>query len=301
MATVAVSVQAVLAVFVVFCGVAGAMMPGQYGSQPPSPYMQGLLGGGATPLGGGMAPSAVPRAATMSGAAVAGPDIAAMLLQMQQDLAGVRARLNSQGATSGPEYDLRALTEDFASPQVQRSPAGSRFPFPDYVLHNLPGTMTVDNLVLHNFRAIPEWQELEHSQRGHPDRAGSLVYEFSILITLLGVLEMVRSGLTMIRRFFGYSNLPQEWVVALTCASDTLLYDVAWMHNLISARINCLVEFSRRGRDGLVALHQRYFAPSERPLVDAVTREFDEEYAKQRAKVTLKVLAEREAFSSIRP
>ncbi|EFJ45815.1 hypothetical protein VOLCADRAFT_105830 [Volvox carteri f. nagariensis] len=114
MATVAVSVQAVLAVFVVFCGVAGAMMPGQYGSQPPSPYMQGLLGGGATPLGGGMAPSAVPRAATMSGAAVAGPDIAAMLLQMQQDLAGVRARLNSQG------QDHSARLEQIAAVIVSR-------------------------------------------------------------------------------------------------------------------------------------------------------------------------------------
>ncbi|GLI62113.1 hypothetical protein VaNZ11_004647, partial [Volvox africanus] len=62
-------------------------------------------------------------------------------------------------------------------------------------------------------------------------------------------------------------------------------YDVAWMHNIISARINCLAEFSRRGRDGLVAFHQHYFAQLERPLLDDVTREFDAEYAKAKQEV----------------
>ncbi|EFJ50361.1 hypothetical protein VOLCADRAFT_88894 [Volvox carteri f. nagariensis] len=44
----------------------------------------------------------------MSGAAVAGPDIAAMLLQMQQDLAGVRARLNSQVNTAEGLFEVPA-------------------------------------------------------------------------------------------------------------------------------------------------------------------------------------------------
>ncbi|GLI60863.1 hypothetical protein VaNZ11_003080 [Volvox africanus] len=216
------------------------MTPGQYFSQH-----SGLMSGGNTPQGAAH-PGLAPRPMTTQGAP-AGPDIVAMLSQMQKDLASVSARLNSQGVTSGPDYDLRALLKDYASPQVQRSPNGARFPFPDYILHNLPGTMSVNNLVLHNYRGIPEWQELEHAQRGHPDRAGSLVYEMSILLTLLSVVELVRSGLSIVRRFLGYCNLRQDWLVALSCTCDTLLYDVAWMYNLITARINCLVEFSRRG------------------------------------------------------
>ncbi|GLI64810.1 hypothetical protein VaNZ11_008217 [Volvox africanus] len=254
------------------------------------------MSGGNTPLGA-VHPGSIPRQIPAQGAP-GGPDIVGMLTQMQQDLASVNARLNSQGATSGPEFDLRALLEDYASPQVQRSPSSARFLFPDFLLHNLPGTMSADNLVLHNYRGIPEWQHLEQAQRGHPDRTGSLVYEMSILLTLLSVVELVRSALSIIRRFIGHCNLRQDWLVALSCACDTLLYDVAWMYNIISARINCLAEFSHRGRDGLVTLHQRYFTQSERPLLDDVTWEFDAEYAKDRAKVTLRSLAEQEVHRS---
>ncbi|GLI65089.1 hypothetical protein VaNZ11_008526, partial [Volvox africanus] len=66
------------------------MTPEQYFSQH-----SGLMSGGNTPLGA-VHPGSMPRQISAQGAP-GGPDIVGMLSQMQQDLASVNARLNSQG------------------------------------------------------------------------------------------------------------------------------------------------------------------------------------------------------------
>ncbi|GIM08423.1 hypothetical protein Vretimale_12428 [Volvox reticuliferus] len=71
-------------------------------------------------------------------------------------------------------------------------------------------------------------------------------------------------------------------------------YNLQWVRELLSARINCLIEFSSRGRDGLVALHQRYFATAEHAIQDEVLQEYNDEFACARQKVSLKYLAEKE-------
>ncbi|GIL48062.1 hypothetical protein Vafri_4762 [Volvox africanus] len=75
---------------------------------------------------------------------------------------------------------------------------------------------------------------------------------------------------------------------------STILYCLQWARDLVQARVNCIGEFTVRGRDGLVALHHRYFAPAERILADSVTKEFDSEFARTKAKVNCKYLAEKE-------
>jgi hypothetical protein len=151
----------------------------------------------------------------------------------------------------------------------------------------------VNNMVLHNYQAFPEWQRLEHAQRAHTDRAGSLLYELGIMISLLSITDLLAAGLGVLISAAPYA-LQAGWAGATLGAYHTLNYDVGWMKAIISARINCLVEFSQRGREGLVALHHRYFAPAERSLADEVTREFDEEYARATQNVTIKALAEKE-------
>lgn len=49
-----------------------------------------------------------------------------------------------------------------------------------------------------------------------------------------------------------------------------------------------------RGRDGLVALHQRYFARAECPSHDEILRDYDDEFARAKQKASLKYRAEKE-------
>ena len=226
---------------------------------------------------------------------VPGTDISEALRSIQAQMASLEARFANGGAarnTAQNDYD--ALAEGYGSPQVQRSPVGERFPFPEDVLYNLPATMDMNNLVLHRYQVFPEWQALEQAQRGQPDRAGSLVYEMALAMTTLAIMSLLRDGLQQFKRCLAHCGLNARAQTVLDNSLDTFLYNTVWVSCITSARMNCIQEFSRKGRDGLVALHQRYFAPTERALADAVTKEFDEEYARARQKVTLKSLAEKE-------
>ncbi|GIL84502.1 hypothetical protein Vretimale_19031 [Volvox reticuliferus] len=92
----------------------------------------------------------------------------------------------------------------------------------------------------------------------------------------------------------GAHMLNPSWLTVASNSHRTMHYNLQWVRELLSARINCLIEFSSRGRDGLVALHQRYFAMAERAIQDEVLREYDDEFARARQKVSLKYLAEKE-------
>jgi hypothetical protein len=119
------------------------------------------------------------------------------------------------------------------------------------VLAELPaGEIGVNNMVLLNYKAFPEWRDLEHSQRGHPDRAGSLLYELGILMTILSISDLIAGGLDALIRSTVYMGMQQNWAGVALNTFRTLRYDVSWMHALASSRINCLIEFSSRGRDG---------------------------------------------------
>ena len=139
---------------------------------------------------------------------VPGTDISEALRSIQAQMASLEARFANGGAarnTAQNDYD--ALAEGYGSPQVQRSPVGERFPFPEDVLYNLPATMDMNNLVLHRYQVFPEWQALEQAQRGQPDRAGSLVYEMALAMTTLAIMSLLRDGLRQFKRCLAHCGL----------------------------------------------------------------------------------------------
>ena len=189
---------------------------------------------------------------------VPGTDISEALRSIQAQMASLEARFANGGAarnTAQNDYD--ALAEGYGSPQVQRSPVGERFPFPEDVLYNLPATMDMNNLVLHRYQVFPEWQALEQAQRGQPDRAGSLVYEMALAMTTLAIMSLLRDGLQQFKRCLAHCGLNARAQTVLDNSLDTFLYNTVWVSCITSARMNCIQEFSRKGRDGLVALYQR--------------------------------------------
>ncbi|GIL61524.1 hypothetical protein Vafri_15950 [Volvox africanus] len=240
-----------------------------------------------------------------------GTDVAAQLAaqmerltnMMEARLGALESRFAAQvpaGTTAGAGLDehLAVLEETYGSPAALRNPHGARFPFPEHVLHNLPAVMGSENLVLHRYQDFAEYQALDRVQRTSGDRAGSLLYELMISMTVFAVLEIVLAGVQELHAFFGGAGSAAgvsgdiRRITHNSCS--TILYCLQWARDLVQARVNCIGEFTVRGRDGLVALHHRYFAPAERILADSVTKEFDSEFARTKAKVNCKYLAEKE-------
>ncbi|GLI65214.1 hypothetical protein VaNZ11_008694 [Volvox africanus] len=202
-----------------------------------------------------------------------GPSVAeqqtALILQLQQQVQTLSIQLN-QGGQPGM-VDFEFLSRYYQDPRAQQSPETGRFPFPRRIISGLPsGGINANNLVLLNYKAFPEWRDLEHAQQGQPDRAGSLLYEFRILMTALSIAELTAAGLESLIKSGAHMGLNQSWLAVVSNTHRTLHYNMNWLRELISARINCIIEFSSRGRDGLVALHHRYFATAERAVRDDV-------------------------------
>ncbi|GLC33694.1 hypothetical protein PLESTM_000101200 [Pleodorina starrii] len=249
-------------------------------------------GGGQLPLGGGAAPSqGVPLQQQHQVPPAPVADTTAMLLHLQQQIGTLTAHVANQG---GADAAVLQSLRNLGNPRNQQSPPDARFPFPSWLMARLPERqIDVSNMVLHNYQAFPEWQRLEQAQRGHADRAGSLLYELGIMISLLAIADLMAAGVGVLLSAAPYA-LNANWAGATLGAFHTLNYDVGWMKAIISARINCLVEFSQRGRDGLVALHHRYFSSAERSLADEITRDFDEQFAVTKQRISLKAIAEKE-------
>ncbi|GLI67183.1 hypothetical protein VaNZ11_011401, partial [Volvox africanus] len=112
-----------------------------------------------------------------------GPSVAeqqtALILQLQQQVQTLSTQLNQGGQPGMADFEF--LSRYYQDPRAQQSPETGRFPFPRRIISGLPsGGINANNLVLLNYKAFPEWRDLEHAQRGQPDRAGSLLYEFGI-------------------------------------------------------------------------------------------------------------------------
>ncbi|GIL60011.1 hypothetical protein Vafri_14642 [Volvox africanus] len=158
--------------------------------------------------------------------------------------------------------------------------------------------MGSENLVLHRYQDFAEFQALDRVQRTSGDRAGSLLYELMISMMVFAVLEIMLAGVQELHAFFGGAGSAAgvsgdiRRITHNSCS--TILYCLQWARDLVQTRVNCIGEFTMRGRDGLVALHHRYFAPAEWILADSVTKEFDSEFACTKAKVNCKYLAEKE-------
>ncbi|GIM03367.1 hypothetical protein Vretimale_8123, partial [Volvox reticuliferus] len=225
-----------------------------------------------------------------------------MAAMMEARFGALESRLTAQvpaGAASaaGADEHLAVLDETYGNPAALRNPHGARFPFAEHILHNLPSVMGPENLVLQRYQDFAEYQALDRIQRTSGDRAGSLLYELMILMTVFGVAEIQLAGLQELQAFLGGAGsecMAGDLRRILHNASGTFLYCMQWIRDLTQARINCIGEFTMRGRDGVVALHQRYFAPAERILTDPVTKEFDTEFARTKAKINCKYLAEKE-------
>ncbi|GLI61766.1 hypothetical protein VaNZ11_004231 [Volvox africanus] len=113
-------------------------------------------------------------------------------------------------------------------------------------------------------------------------------------MTALSIAELTAAGLESLIKSVAHIGMNQGWLAVVSNTHCTLHYNVNWLGELMSARINCIIGFSSHGRDGLVALHQRYFATAERAVQDDVLREYDDEFAHACQKVSLKYLAEKE-------
>ncbi|GIM06702.1 hypothetical protein Vretimale_10942 [Volvox reticuliferus] len=113
-------------------------------------------------------------------------------------------------------------------------------------------------------------------------------------MTVLSISELTAAGLESLIKSVAHMGINQNWLAVVSNTYRTLHHNISWIRELMSARINCRIEFSSRGRDGLVALHQCYFAMAERAIQDDVLREYDDEFACAHQKVYLKYLAEKE-------
>ncbi|GIL78836.1 hypothetical protein Vretimale_143 [Volvox reticuliferus] len=222
---------------------------------------------------------------------------------MEARLGALESRFTAQApaaggapTAAGVDEHLAVLDEMYGSPAALRNPPGARFPFAEHILHSLPAVMGPENLVLQRYQDFAEYQALDRIHRTSGDRAGSLLYEMMILMTVFGVVEIALAGVQEQHAFFGgagsTAGMSGDLRRIMHNSCGTVLYCLQWIRGLAQARINCIGEFTVRGRDGMVALHQRYFAPAERILADSV----DSEFARTMAKINCKYLAEKEVW-----
>ncbi|EFJ50369.1 hypothetical protein VOLCADRAFT_88909 [Volvox carteri f. nagariensis] len=147
---------------------------------------------------------------------------------------------------------------------MQRSPAGSRFPFPPWILSQLPEVMDVEHMLLHNIRALPEWRALEQLQCTHSDRAGLLLYEFGVMVMSPAISELVCVGMEALAKALLYGGMQDAWLVACQNVLATLLYDMRWQSSILSVRLNCLTTFSRQDEQS------RWWLEKEEPRLVAL-------------------------------
>ncbi|GLI71243.1 hypothetical protein VaNZ11_016352 [Volvox africanus] len=113
-------------------------------------------------------------------------------------------------------------------------------------------------------------------------------------MTALSIAKLTAADLKSLIKSVAHMGMNQSWLAVVSNTHHTLHYNVKWLRELMSARINCIIEFSSHGRDSLVALHQRYFATAECTVQDDDLREYDDEFARACKKVSLKYLTKKE-------
>ncbi|GLI71661.1 hypothetical protein VaNZ11_016897 [Volvox africanus] len=141
-----------------------------------------------------------------------GPSVAdqqtALILQLQQ-VQMLSTQLNQGGQPGMADFEF--LSRYYQDLRAQQSPETGRFPFPRRIIPGLPsGGINANNLVLLNYKAFPEWCDLEHAQRGQLDRTGSLLYEFRILMTALSIAELTAASLESLIKSVAHMGMNQS-------------------------------------------------------------------------------------------
>jgi hypothetical protein len=181
----------------------------------------------------------------------------------------------------------------WTDPQQQRSPETSIFPFPAATLANLPADFH-DSVPMNAYEHYPVYGKLrqEQERKGNGDRPGSLLYEFGVLVTAFGIIEMLMAGMESLHACLSMAGVRLgEAHRTMISAINTCLFNLRWLQALFRGRLNTIETFTRLGRSGMVYTHQAYFGNASNPLADHITKDLDEAVLKATNKATAAALA----------